>query len=168
MATAKLSWQPWPPKLGLPGLVTSTAELSRQPWSKKPGLIQALKIQARLGGLFWISRPKIYNITMTATLNLRIFRHLLSHEAHSLLTTAIFSQRMSHCQFPHITNKKSTKAVIHELYRPSIASWLQTMTAINSVTVSVIKVTSDLNKTLWAQLNCLWSYNLKNCLDGVL
>jgi len=52
MATAKLSWQPWPPKLGLPGLVTSKAELSRQPWSKKPGLIQALKIQARLGQAF--------------------------------------------------------------------------------------------------------------------
>ena len=34
-------------------------------------------------------------------------------------TTAIFSQRMTHCQFPHITNKTSTKAVIYELYRPS-------------------------------------------------
>ena len=52
MATAKIPWQPWPPKLGLPGLVTSKAELSRQPWSKKPGLIQALKIQARLDRAF--------------------------------------------------------------------------------------------------------------------
>ena len=38
MAAAKLSWQPWPPKLGLPGLVTFKAELSGQAWSKKPGL----------------------------------------------------------------------------------------------------------------------------------
>ena len=35
------------------------------------------------------------------------------------ITTAIFSQRMTHCQFPHITNKKSTKAVIYELHRPT-------------------------------------------------
>ena len=34
-------------------------------------------------------------------------------------TTAIFSQRMMHRQFPQTTDKKSTKAVIYELYRPS-------------------------------------------------
>ena len=80
MATAKLSWQPWPPKLGLPGLVTctSTTELSRQPWSEKPGLTQALKIQARLGRAFLNFQAK------------NSFGHLLSHEGHSLLYNCYF------------------------------------------------------------------------------
>ena len=65
MATAKLSRQPWPPKLGLPGLVTSKAELSRQPWSKKPGL-PGLKIQARLDQAFLnfqAKNVKVFKIT---------------------------------------------------------------------------------------------------------
>ena len=35
--------QPWPPKLGLPGLVTFKAELSGKPGQKSPAF-QALKI----------------------------------------------------------------------------------------------------------------------------
>ena len=109
--SATKAWPSWP--------CYFQGRASWQPWSKKPGFPE----------FFWIFRPKIYNIKW------------LQHETSESLaiccpmkdtlyfTAAIFSERMTHCQFPHITNKKSTKAVIYELHRPSMpldyTQWLQ-------------------------------------------
>ena len=80
-------------------------------------------------GFFWISRPKIYNIKWLQHETSESLAICCPMKDTLFFTTAIFSQRMTHCQFPHITNKKSTKAVIYELYRPcrplDDRQWLQ-------------------------------------------